>query len=153
MGSPDKHAGPITTPKTQNLSLEATGSAKQRAHAIRLTQQSWEVVCDRMEHSMGVAWTWNTLRSLLDPEGRKTTQQNNFKALMHSCDDSDEQPLRESQRPYVCSATHPLPKYTSSPNPELDSPLTVSEVRAGARGLRRKSGPGPDKKFLKFFII
>lgn len=44
-----------------------------------------------------------------------------------------------------CARIESLPDYSGSENPDLDSPITVAEVRAEINRLRTKTAAGPDK--------
>ncbi|KAG0439854.1 hypothetical protein HPB47_016503 [Ixodes persulcatus] len=114
-------------------------------YADQLSRQNWHSTCDRMEHEIGLAKTWNILRCLIDPDNSKTTQRHNLNILLHKFKGSDTELIKSIKDRYIGdSPREVLPPYTGQDNDLLDRPITVSEVRGAILALRTRSAPGPD---------
>lgn len=114
-------------------------------HAAKLTQQNWDDICNQMDRNMGVSKTWHLLRHLLDPTGSRTTQRQNLQKLVHEYAGPPEDLFLELKDRYIGNAPiQAFPDYAGPENTQLDSPITVDEVRAEIARLNCKSATGPD---------
>uniref|UniRef100_A0A6G5ACP0 Putative tick transposon n=1 Tax=Rhipicephalus microplus TaxID=6941 RepID=A0A6G5ACP0_RHIMP len=99
-----------------------------------------------MDREIGSAKTWQLLRHLLDPEKTKSEARQQLQKLVYKYEGQTTELLTEVRDRYLCCAeSQKLPDYAGSENPDLDSPITVGEVRAEINRLKTKTAAGPDK--------
>lgn len=115
-------------------------------YALELAKQNWGNICDQMDMEIGSAATWRLLRHLLDPEKTKSEARQQLQKLVYKYQGPTKELLTEVRDRYLnCAGVEVLPDYAGSENPDLDSPITVAEVRAEINRLRTKTAAGPDK--------
>ncbi|KAH9372323.1 hypothetical protein HPB48_001586 [Haemaphysalis longicornis] len=94
-------------------------------HAAYITNQQWNTLCDRMEVQMRTPKTWHTIRSLLNPEGRRVSQRNNLLNILHEHQEYQAALLQKLPDLYIQTApSEPAWPYTGKPKLALDRPIT-----------------------------
>ncbi|XP_037579724.1 uncharacterized protein LOC119462449 [Dermacentor silvarum] len=115
-------------------------------YALTLTKQNWSSICEQMDHKIGSARTWHLLRHLLDPDKSKLEAREQLQKLVYKYEGTTDELIAEVRDRYLsCVGSGSLPEYSGLGNPDLDSPITVGEVRADINRLRTKTAAGPDR--------
>lgn len=114
-------------------------------HAIRLSCDQWNQVCDQMHGNLSMKRTWSLLKHLLDPSRSKTEQNNRLTSIVHNFPGTNEELIDKLSFLYIpTGANYPLPPYKGPKNVDLDADITEAEVRGALLRLRPGSAPGPD---------
>lgn len=114
-------------------------------YAIKLNEQNWHSKCDEMQANMSLSKTWSLLRHLIDPSKSKMQASTNQVKARHGFVGTDDELISELQETYLGKTESEVFKdYEGPPNPDLDAPITSTEVRAEINNLRKRSAPGPD---------
>lgn len=117
-------------------------------YALVLTRQNWGSICEKLDRNIGNASTWHLLRHLLDPDKSKLEARQQIHRLIHTFDGTAATLIAQVRDRYLNCAEgigQQMPDYKGQENPELDSPITVAEVRAEINRLRTKTAAGPDR--------
>ncbi|KAG0430877.1 hypothetical protein HPB47_022299 [Ixodes persulcatus] len=107
-------------------------------YANKLEEQRWDAICTQMEGSMSGTRTWNLLRHLLEETNSWGYHKQRMATLIHNYQGTVQDPLSELRACHIdASPSVPPQEYPGDPNPEMDRPFTVAEVRSAALRVRK----------------
>ncbi|XP_037567446.1 uncharacterized protein LOC119447964 [Dermacentor silvarum] len=119
-----------------------------------LNRQQWDEVCNAVDGQLHNGQTWKLLKRLLDETKSKSNQRDNLRRLLYT-------EINATDRNSVIQIliNKYLPQkftvqqldYRGEPNPTLDEPFSMVEIRTALHGLNGKSAPGPDRITNKSF--
>lgn len=125
----------------------ASLTEEAQQYSIKLAHQNWVQFCASLQGTLSTSQTWSILRSLIDPDKAKSATNRTLQTIAHQFHGSDKELTDALWTRYIGDT--PLPPCTATynglPNPTLDAPITLAEVRAAAHASQRNTAPGADK--------
>lgn len=111
--------------------LAALESAIQK-HALQLSQNQSDEICDRMQGNLGMKRTWQLLKHLLDPSNSKTDQAHQLTHIIQNFTGSDTDLIYRIKDAYLPKTTNDLiPPYTGTDNTTRAWTGTLPKQRLG----------------------
>ncbi|KAH7954723.1 hypothetical protein HPB49_021312 [Dermacentor silvarum] len=117
------------------------------AYAAHLSDTNWVETCTKAAGQMGSRGTWRLFRSLLDPSSTRGETQRQLRRALHGFLGTSAQLADKLRDRYLCRTVDlvgPEYQYSGRPNPELDAPFTLPDLRAALAKMRRGTAPGRD---------
>lgn len=120
---------------------------KAQDYANELARSNWNKFCDGLDGTLSTSKTWRILRAIIDPTQTKGANSKAVERLIHTFPGTEADLLKAVTE--KCYGTGPPPpktrmEYTGNPNPTLDAPITLQEVRAAMSEATRNTAPGKD---------
>lgn len=123
----------------------------QRAseYARTLQTQNWRSFCDELQGTLSTKRAWRILRHLLGSKHSKTATYHHIQRVIHNYPHPPAHLLDTLRTKFFGPPQTPPPPpsddYMGTPNPALDAPFSIQELKQALTRITRNTTPGKDR--------